>query len=695
MSRLPEITDLFARLASNLQTLKTTVGDEDQTCDLLISNLNCSLNLNENSRVRVLDTALSLMGFRAPQVFDSGIEYLVRTIVTVLSSTIACKVLRFQKEEVLQIGSTISRRDCAELIEFCADVLGRLDGHGMLSHTLLHAVVRVAVSASCFRYVLELTPILDVKSIEGRSLAVSKLLCHLQKEISLRNEEIPLRLLLWYLDPLILKNDLLQILQEAIRRPFLCLNIVFYERTDWRLILLCLALTPAMFIETRALLHNWFLMTGLATVLELQIELVRLILDVISRPTWWGITMEVGSNLPSSHAYFPQKHHLMRTLAGPLSFENFLHLVHSTSKPVPNAKSYSDSTLKQDATKFAMIGHKSMWAMAMNFPEWFFFASLLLFAGKNNQDIFHSECTLGAAETEQSQDIDLPCFSASAARHIAWILSPISESHQNLLVDSLIRISESWRLKLFSSDNHYKVKAGYKKKLKKPKFHDISEESPLLKEFDCRTIQYWLQEFQDIYIKYWNEIVNSSASFAAKSSCGISLKQSVLFRKIPLGILIGYSTGINEDGCELLLHYVVTGSILQLTETQTAGLNHRKWIAGEQEDFDKCNIKEAVAGACLVFRLTDVVESMSASMFDTEEGGIDSICRLKQRTGKYLFKCIKKLLQLNIDEDNVLMMLRDLYSRLVRWRHQGRDVFQGSEDLNDAIEALSNKLSSC
>lgn len=69
------------------------------------------------------------------------------------------------------------------------------------------------------------------------------------------------RLLIWYLDPLALKHDISKILQETIKRPFLCLSMEFYERMDWRSILVCLVLSPIMFIDTRALLHDWFLQT--------------------------------------------------------------------------------------------------------------------------------------------------------------------------------------------------------------------------------------------------------------------------------------------------------------------------------------------------------------------------------------------------------------------------------------------------
>lgn len=69
------------------------------------------------------------------------------------------------------------------------------------------------------------------------------------------------RLLFWYFDPLILKHDASKILQESTKRPFLCLNTELYERVEWRSTVICLAISPSMFIETRNLLHNWFLLT--------------------------------------------------------------------------------------------------------------------------------------------------------------------------------------------------------------------------------------------------------------------------------------------------------------------------------------------------------------------------------------------------------------------------------------------------
>ncbi len=60
------------------------------------------------------------------------IENLVKTIVSVLSSSISCRVLKFEKEEVLRTGRSICQRDCVEFIEVVIDVLSKLDEHGEL-----------------------------------------------------------------------------------------------------------------------------------------------------------------------------------------------------------------------------------------------------------------------------------------------------------------------------------------------------------------------------------------------------------------------------------------------------------------------------------------------------------------------------------------------------------------------------------
>ncbi|CAH1425213.1 unnamed protein product [Lactuca virosa] len=589
MSNLLELTGLFSRLASQIETGNGDTNNADQSDDVLVAALNQSLNLSEQSRVRVLDTALSLMCFTAPQVFDSVIEYSVNTIVSVLSSSIECEVLKSDKSEVLRIGGYISAHDCVRVMESCVDVLGKLTEHGMLSRSLLYAVVRVAVMRTQFQYTMQLTPVFNLQSTEEMSHALSKLVYYIPKTIPTNNQELQLRLLIWYLDPQTLLQDISQLLQEAIGRPFICLNDELYEKIKWRSVIIFLALSPLIFIETRSLLHTWFLHTGLDSVLELQAGLVSMLLDLLSRPIYWGLSAEIGSKLPFSNAYFLSNHNLLRTFTEPLSRDGFLELVHKIKDSTPQTNTIS------------MVDHKSTWSIAMNFPDWFYFASFLLFGKSFDYLQQTSSC------------------SAAASWYISWILDPVTESVSGILSENLSKFSKS-------------------SKLSKPLVINLS------------TIRIWLKEFQDVK--------------------AIDIQKNAMFRRIIFGILIGSYSSITEDGFELLLHYVTTGTILRSTESQHTGL------------------KEAVACACSVFHLTDITERISDSVCDTREIAVDIICKIKLRVVKYLIKCVNSLLQFQIDQNN-LLLYKDLQRRMLRWRNQGKDVFHGYKDLDDAINTIS------
>lgn len=331
-------------------------------------------------------------------------------------------------------------------------------------------------------------------------------------------------------------------------------------------------------------------------------------------------------------------------------------------------------------------------ALAITFPDWFYFASTLLFSEKSFQDRIHSGCTLGASGIEQAHNEELAC-SISAARYIAWILSPVSKFHWDLLADNLVKISKSWTSKQFGSGTYEKKKASSRKILKKPKLCD--EYNTTLREYDGQTVALWLKDFKNINMMYWNETVKSSASCDTKASSNLSLQQNALLRRIPLGILLGCSNHIDEDGCELLLQYATSDRIFLSRETKTNSseqriLNYKVWKDATWTD--EFNKTEAVAGACLVFRATDIVESMSASLFEAEEAGGDFILRVKRRTGKYLIRCIRRLIQLKIDEDGNLLVM-DLCRRLKQWRHQGQEVLEIQTDLDDVISILSHKVS--
>lgn len=67
---------------------------------------------------------------------------------------------------------------------------------------------------------------------------------------------------------------------------------------------------------------------GSSSVQDLLVVFVSTMLDALSRPMWWGLSMEVGMKLPQSRAYFPStSNELLMKLAGPISFQNFAELV--------------------------------------------------------------------------------------------------------------------------------------------------------------------------------------------------------------------------------------------------------------------------------------------------------------------------------------------------------------------------------
>lgn len=100
---------------------------------------------------------------------------------------------------------------------------------------------------------------------------------------------------------------------------------------------------------------------GLASVLRLQNELVSLVLDVVSRPMSWGLSMEIGSKMPFSHAYFPYKQKLLRILAGPISWESFQNVVHKISRSAScGGKDHGESS-EQRSVNIELVDHKSIW----------------------------------------------------------------------------------------------------------------------------------------------------------------------------------------------------------------------------------------------------------------------------------------------------------------------------------------------
>ncbi|KAJ0964523.1 hypothetical protein J5N97_025661 [Dioscorea zingiberensis] len=274
MSTLPEITRLFALLASDLRRSNAGDGDGANGGEIAgaVSALTRSLNPDDECqpRVRVLDAALSLMCFKSPEVCRARIESTVQTIVAVLTSLASCKVIRLSGGcgELLQVGNSVSYEDCNELIQACADLVESLEGHGGLSHRLLYAVLKAALSSSHYSSLFPFSSIFFNKNEKGSDDS---------------SERKPLLSKLTYLFP----------------------------------------------AESSANGHDVVPMRGLASILELKAAIVSAVLDVLSKPMWWGVPMELALKFPFSYAYFPNVHQdLLSILIGPISCERFLELVH-------------------------------------------------------------------------------------------------------------------------------------------------------------------------------------------------------------------------------------------------------------------------------------------------------------------------------------------------------------------------------
>ncbi|CAN8254136.1 unnamed protein product [Cochlearia groenlandica] len=670
----PSVADLLAALAYRLQNGNLVLEEDDPSSSMgrAISELNRSLTLDtdgEISRVRVLDAAISLMCFKAPQVFDSEIEYLVKTIVCTLSSSFNCKLLRYRNEEILQFVSSNLPQCSEELIEISKDIIEMLGVDGRLTTLLFQAVVRSAASTSC-------SVLAPRKLMCGRSRAVSKLLAYLPKESSIESHEIPMRILFWYQDPLSLKEDISRVLKDVLERPFLCLEKELFERREWRDIVICLALSPSMFINARALLHKWFLLMGLASVFELLAALVSATLDIISRPSLWGIPMELASMLPFSDAYFPVQCQFLRILAGPITSNSLVLLANTVSKPfVVPGRQQRDSNCKPTLIKSQAVDEKGEWALAINFPEWFYFASAMLFSeGKSLEDIHH-KYTLQMADCRQACDVE--GLSVGSATYIAWILNPVSRTIQESLRKSLIRVSETCARKSCGPEAHGSETVTGKRKnpdrLGSGKLKASSIVEDLVREFHDKTTNLLSSEL---------EYRKMHPSFSS------ALQSCLLARRVLVGLLIGCPYLLTDEEYEVVMHYAATGKILPIKKSRIIGSKQAKGCHKLSTLLaNEITKEEAVEGTRLVFNLTDTLESMCVSSFEAEEDAQEFINQFKLRSRKYLVKCIDRLIQIHCEEDGDTI-LNDLNIRLLQWRIEGREALQFNEDL----ENISAKL---
>ncbi|KAJ3709043.1 hypothetical protein LUZ61_012748 [Rhynchospora tenuis] len=601
MANLPEIMRLLSNLASDLEP-------SDPPSDGLYS-LVASLNSDYSGYpgTRVLDAALSLMCFNSTEVFSSRIKCLLGTIISALSAFVSFEGLfsDWAKLGFARVGSSVSYKDCCEIIRLCGDVLGRLKGHCEedVLHALSHAILKLAVSTS---------PLKEGKEVissdsEMRSI-ISELKHNLTEETFPIKTEIPLRVFQWYLDPSILKSEISDILNEATHRPFISLRNEMHDQTAWRGLILCLISSPLTLMEIRSLLHYWFLETGFDIILELQIAIVCSILDVLLRPTRWGVQTVMGLNYPSMYTYFPDNNReLLAILTGPFSCATFLELF-----------SCVNSETEHEASA-ETVDCNSSWALVINFPNWYYFATAILFHRDASEEyiskFIHTEIL--------TESVDKMKLLSAACQYIAWISYPVDKSKFTSLAKQLSLLSES-------CVRNVKATCRRPSNITRSKNLRISK----VNEFEKPSLTMWLKEF--------------------RRQC---FDKNLLYNRIPLGILISSLDSLDQSESELLLHYATTGNILDPKNTSMVFLRN-----------SSVSKRQAIDGARFVLNLLDSIEELSMYIFNCDDARLLYLSRFRRKSGVYLFRCVKFLLELqNLDREN----MSELYTRLERWKDTG------------------------
>eukprot|EP01018_Ginkgo_biloba_P034386 Gb_38535 [translate_table: standard] len=545
MSSISELADILNRIAYHIQdtdkkscqmhnALQNMGGSRPEgnlwssQAYMGISVLNQSLKFNQ--RVPLLNAALSVMGYGVSDICDTTTNFLVNTFISCLLSTISCKILsqassgankvnegdantslelfsmtgQRQHQNMIydgtsyqqpfhteQIGTLISASEFQKIVEACESIIRHLEEYGNLSTLLMDALLRVATSMSFFKRQFPSSFAIYRKLRTAKSCVLPKLLnlSAKKKKMVEQNFSSHGRLFAWRLQPLHLKEDMSRLLWEAVQRPFLSLKHEFYHGEAWHSIIISLASAPEIFAEARGLLHKWFLQTGAERVLEVHFELVSSMLDVLLRPSHWGISIETGLKLPWSHAFFCKKlHPLLIILMGPLSCDNLLTLVHvleelhslddlrSTTTFKAGVSGYRDSSALghhifcvNPSEKSLLLDHNSAWSLLLDFPSWFHFAAMLLFQPETSEypetepgqeardtEMLHSKDGMGRVRSHNSDSFQ------AAAKYLGWVLSPIEVTHRDLVVRSLVETSKSWNFwrSKFLSSSQEKKKVG-------------------------------------------------------------------------------------------------------------------------------------------------------------------------------------------------------------------------------------------
>lgn len=276
----------------------------------------------------------------------------------------------------------------------------------------------------------------------------------------------------------------------------------------------------------------------------------------------------------------------------------------------------------------------------LDFPVWFYFAITLIFL-KSRCEAHLPSALHTILRTETVNYVELH---DAAIYFISWILDP-ADIARDILEKVIDELSESYILK-----------------------HDLNSAKEERADTDIR--------LKNVLCRA-NKLKIPNVSNMAKPN--------LLFARVPIGLLFVSPNCLDERGCEMLLQYAATGKIMKSkeiwnsTENNCQG-NARKW---------------AISGARLVFDLLETVEEMSVLLFDCEDDRIDFVSQMKQKTGMFLIHCIRMLLKL--EEEQIYAVATeelklDLHHRLLKWKQQGRQVFEGHEEFDDFMDQFSKRF---
>uniref|UniRef100_A0ACD5ZRP4 Uncharacterized protein n=1 Tax=Avena sativa TaxID=4498 RepID=A0ACD5ZRP4_AVESA len=600
---------------------------------------------------------------------------------------------------MLCFGSSVSPGDCCELVRSCAALVEKLGDSDIAGHSydLLHAVVKTALLSPCYQ---SLFPLLYYREVGEPSYEMGTIPMDLTRHPSYQvlpsDGSILPRALLWHLDPSILKHDLSAMLREAISRPLLYLRKELHDRVAWRVIVICLVCSPPAFLEMQSLFHIWFLATGVGSVLELSQAVVSSVLDVLLEPMRWGISMELGQKFPFTHAYFPSRQRdLLAILTGPISCRRFMDLVsyietiarldetrstNSLWKNVQSQPSMGSHFGKKPTSKgLVKFKYSSAWLMITNFPIWFSFATALLFHQEGSQgylsEILSKEKTAGSIS-----DISL---AQRAAFYLSWVLCPSNVDGCQVLANKMVNLSHAWfrNNKRRPSYACHTSTVNHRRKLCIP----TAENTEKLYA-STNPVSTLIKEFDEHCMKFCSITAISQVQDEDMSDAPLSCP-NFLHLRIPLGALLVSSSCISEQDCNMLLHYTSTGLVLQPNEVQIKTKDHSGY-AGFSSTYRGFTERWALNGACLIFGWLDIIDDISAAIFECEDTCRHFVSELRTKTGQYLLKCVNLLLnQAGQDKDFII----DLRDRLLNWNNKGQN-FDGCEAFKDVILQMNTKV---